>query len=460
MDKNLLYLFLFVLAGCSKGEKKSPNVFFAGEIVNPTSSHIVLYKGDKVIDSALLNEQNRFSFSFDSLPQGLYHFNHTPEYQYVYLQKGDSIMVRLNTIDFDESLVFSGRGSAISNFLLELFLAREDEMPLINNYYNLEASEFLKRVDSLKNRKVALLNDLQDEGEIVGDQLRVGKASIDYTYYTFKEKYPFRHKKLAHSGIMEKLPEEFYGYRSDLEFGDEELTYLRPYYNFMLNHIQNLAYMNCNKKCKVKEEIVRNQLHFNQHKLHLIDSLITAKELKDNLYRYVAFDYLLKVHDSEENNRIFIDEFHKLSKNNKHLNEIDKLYSGIASIQPNNVIPDVSVTNTAGETLSLREIAKDGKTVFYFWAADERRHFENITKRIAILTKQKPEYKYVGINMRTSEMLWKGMVEAAGLDKDLQFRSTDFKTLTESLIIYPPNKCVITEDTLIVDAFSNIYASF
>jgi len=110
MNKNLLYLFLFILVGCGEIKKDSPSVFFSGEIVNPTSEHVVLYKGDVVIDSSTLGKNNMFSFKLDSIEDGLYHFNHAPEYQYVYLEKGDSLLLRLNTVDFDESLVFSGTG--------------------------------------------------------------------------------------------------------------------------------------------------------------------------------------------------------------------------------------------------------------------------------------------------------------------------------------------------------------
>ena len=127
MNKNLRYLFLLVLAACSKGDKKSSHVFFAGEIVNPTNEYVVLYRGNTVLDSVKLDKNNRFSFELDSITEGLHHFNHAPEYQYIFLEKEDSLLVRLNTIDFDESMVFSGSGSEINNFLLDLFLVNEGE---------------------------------------------------------------------------------------------------------------------------------------------------------------------------------------------------------------------------------------------------------------------------------------------------------------------------------------------
>jgi hypothetical protein len=113
-----------------------------------------------------------------------------------------------------------------------------------------------------------------------------------------------------------------------------------------------------------------------------------------------------------------------------------------------------------GEMVSLRDIArdKDQKTVFYFWSGADRRHFENMNKRVSLLAAEKPEYSFVGINVKTEENNWKVLVQNSGLDTTQQFRSTDFKALTQALIIYPLNKCIITNDNgTIVDAFANVY---
>ena len=125
MNNKLLYLFLFILAGCNESEKSSPNVFFSGEIVNPTSTHVVLWKGDVVIDSSALGKDKMFSFKLDSIEDGLYHFNHAPEHQYVYLEKGDSLIIRLNTVDLQESLVFSGTGEEVKKIMMEIFMAND-----------------------------------------------------------------------------------------------------------------------------------------------------------------------------------------------------------------------------------------------------------------------------------------------------------------------------------------------
>ncbi len=457
MSKPIFCVFLFVLVGCGKGEKKSQNAFFAGEIVNPTSEYVVLFKGDVALDSAKLDGQNRFSFTMDSISEGLYHFNHEPELQYVYLEKGDSLMIRLNTLYFDESLIFSGKGEEINNFLLDLFLANEEEASLIRTFYRLNAVDFVDKIDSLKQIRLDALTELNKESALSEKKEKIGRASVVYNYNTYKEEYPFKHLKFTGENVFDKLPENFYNYRSDLTFNDKDLTYLRPYYQFMNNHVGNLSYMTCTHDCAIKKGMVRNPLHFNMHKLQLIDSLVKEKDLRDNLFRYVAFNYLLNVNDAEENNEKFIESFHKLSDNNRHMQEIDALYEGIKNIQPHKEIPDVAVYDLDGNTISLRDIAGEKKTVFYFWSGSNRNHFEHIKRRVAQLTAENPEYRFVGINIRTPEAVWKGLLETSDLDQQMQYRATDFDALTKALVIDRLNKCIIIDDGRIVNAFADVY---
>ncbi len=139
---------------------------------------------------------------------------------------------------------------------------------------------------------------------------------------------------------MNKLPDDFYAYRDNISYNNRNLSYLTPYYDFIKSHLNNLSYTSCSNKCGVIDEKITNHLHFNRHKLNLIDSLVKEKELKDNLFRNVAFDYLLMAHDSETNNEIFIKDFHLRSGNNRHIEEINDLYEGIRNIQPQKSIPN------------------------------------------------------------------------------------------------------------------------
>lgn len=460
MNRCLSFLLVWLLVCCKSTEQKD-SVVFAGEVVNPSSDYVVLYKGAAIIDSTKLDASNRFAFRFPSFDDGLYHFSHHPEVQYVYLEKGDSLLVRLNTMYFDESLVFSGSNEEVNNFLLELFLAEEEEESEIGNaYYALESRDFSKKIAQLRATKLSLLDEIRAESEISDKAYNLAKASVEYTYYRYKEIYPFEHKKKLRLHGLHELNDTFYDYRKNINYNDRELSYLRPYYNFMKSHFGNLAYMTCKQGCKGQNGLANNQLHFNKHKLDVIDSLVVEKELRDNLFRNVAFDYLLKEHDSPQNNQSFLDDFVLVSGNNMHISEIQNLHEGIRNIQPNNIIPSILVQSLKDEEYNVQGIGENRKTVFYFWTGTNKTHYQNIFKRVNELAVAKPDMHFVGINVQTDKKIWKGIVEQQGLDEAKQFRTENFQELTEKLILYPMNKCIITENSKIVDAFSNIYSDF
>ncbi|MFX0556867.1 transaldolase [Maribacter sp. CXY002] len=458
MDKYLPLALILLIFSCNTSNEESDEVIFAGEIVNPTDEYVVLYKGSSVIDSAKLDGNNRFSFHLNSVENGLYHFNHKPEQQYVFLEKGDSLMVRLNTMYFDESLVFSGTNEELNNFLIEVFLADEEvEQTMYSEYYELEAADFSMKIDALRKEKLNVLDKLKTDADLSETAYEIAEASINYTFYKYKEIYPFKHKRKLKEDELHNLPKDFYAYRKAINYNNKNLIYLRPYYHFMKSHLGNLSYMTCSKSCGKENGVITNQLHFNQHKLTMIDSLLAEKELRDNLFRNVAFDYLLREHDEPDSSKIFIDEFQKVSGNNMHIKEIEKLYQGIRNIQPNSPVPAVKVLTMDSLEVSLTDITKNKNVVFYFWSATDKSHYENIFNRVRELEKMKPDYDFIGINIRTENNNWKAIVKNSKLTPGSQFRAGDFEQLSEKLILYPMNKCIIAKDALIVDAFSNIY---
>jgi len=459
--KKLLLLFLFCgVLSCSEKDKNSKAVVFAGEIVNPTDRFVVLLKGEQPVDTAALDNENRFEFRLDSVEDGLHAFKHDPEYQYVYLEGGDSLQIRLNTVAFDESLVFSGKGEEINNFLIELFLESEGEEYLIrDSYMPMEPEAFSSRLDSIKSLKLARLEQLQKETPLTKGAFQAARASILYQNYLYREKYPFWHRKMTGDLSLHELPTGFYDYRDEVSYDDPRLTFLRPYYDFMIYHIGNLAYMGCQKTCEISKDQIGNKLHFNTHQLHLIDSLVTGETLRDNLFRTVAFDYLLK-NDSEENFDKFMKEFHRLSGSNRHLDEIDRLSESIQNLRPDQEMPDLVVENSTGNRQTLKDIASDGNVVFYFWSGPQQHHLANITRRVRALSEVHSDYRFVGICLRTEKDRWETLVDSYGLEPADQFWAGDFEKFVQTLVVDNTYKSVLVKDGKIVNGFANLNTSF
>ena len=112
MKKIVFLLCCCLFVGCQEEAKRPTSAFFGGQIINPSSDFLSLYKYGQRIDSLPLDENNRFAQRYDSLQFGLFKMEHLPENQMVLIEAGDSIWSRANMTDFNASLVFSGLGSA------------------------------------------------------------------------------------------------------------------------------------------------------------------------------------------------------------------------------------------------------------------------------------------------------------------------------------------------------------
>src|SRR5690606_18587040 len=104
----------------------------------------------------------------------------------------------------------------INNFLVELFLANEEDEKTVNSFYALDPVSFEHKVDSLTSVKKAALSKLKSQVSVSQDFQAVALASIDFNAYVFKEKYPFIHRRRVHEKNIPELPANFYDYRKHI----------------------------------------------------------------------------------------------------------------------------------------------------------------------------------------------------------------------------------------------------
>ena len=109
--KQLALLITFTcLLSCQNKDKNSEVTILGGQIINPKMDYVLLSHHDNKIDTIALNTNGSFNFQCENLQTNLYIIKHG-ELQYIFIEPGDSIMFRLNTVGFDESLAFSGKGA-------------------------------------------------------------------------------------------------------------------------------------------------------------------------------------------------------------------------------------------------------------------------------------------------------------------------------------------------------------
>jgi hypothetical protein len=451
--KQLIVLILIITSifGCKENENSCGQAFFGGEIINPYNDYVTLNKGGTTMDTLYLDENNRFAYQIESLDPGLHSFGHGREYQVVVIEPEDSLMVRLNTIDFDESLVFSGRGSKKNNYLLNMFLKLEDEEQFVYESSKLNPENFLVKLDSIRDEKYLSLSALKEKYKPTAFFIDVAKTGIDYSYFRDKEIYAYRYFGLNERLPLDSLPNNYFDFRNEIKYNREELKEFFPYYNFLFPHFNNLAmekYFEENNEKKLK----RTNIQYNLNKLELIDDMVESDVMKNILLKFPTINFLNYSTSFEDSDAMF-NSF--IEKNTSKQNEayLASLHKTLNRLRPGNNLPDIELLNYKNETATLNKITKR-PSVLYFWTGTNKYHFKNSHAKVNELKKLYPYITFISINIDpNNESNWKQILKQNDIDVKNEYRFRNPEVAQKLLAIRYINKVIV------VDINDNIVSS-
>lgn len=451
--KLLLLIFCFPFLSCETSSTNgSDETWIGGQIINPKSDYVVFLKDNKVLDTLKLDSKNFFHYKSDSIKPGLYSFRHH-EYQIFYLEPGDSLMLRVNTVDFDESLTYTGKGAARNNLLMDLFLMNESENTLMPALYRLSPADFQDKIDSLRDERMDLFNDYVENQGLCSDFKKVAMANINYDYFSKKELYTSANA-MNMNLKPEDFPTEFYSYRDEIDFGNEELRAYYPYYRFLNRYFDNLAH---NQNQNTGKYLNRNSFDHNYHKMKIIDSLVECDILKNNLLYTCARRYLVNAKDID-NEKQMVAMFKGTNTNEKHHMEIEKLADRTMQLTPGNTLPNIMLVSYDNVMKDVHTII-NRPTVLYFWSAESVKHFKNLHSRAAELKSKYPEYDFKGINTDTHFKKWKEVVYKAGYNPLHEYQLENIKDAEQKLLINSINKAIIVDENgIILDGHTNLFS--
>tara|TARA_R100000935_G_scaffold21876_4_gene40500 strand:- start:49003 stop:50403 length:1401 start_codon:yes stop_codon:yes gene_type:complete len=452
MIKHLLFILsATLLFSCNSEKERSGDTYFGGEIVNPKTKHIVILKDGAVIDSILLNEDNTFFYKFKDPVSGIYTFKHN-EFQMFYLQPGDSLMLRVNTMGFDESLHYSGIGAKDNNFLMKLFLQNEAEARVITKDYLLSPKEFSEKLDSLDAEHTKELNKFIKKNDPAEEFVKIAESNFRYNEYIKKELYTAVYNRNAERVANANFPDDFYAYRSEIDLGNNKLRTYYPYYRFLDLYFDNLAFENYDNNSSLD----RTSFTHKKAKIQLIDSLVTNDSLKNSLIRRNARNYLLHTKDPD-NGRKMVEMVQRLNDNPIHQEEIKNLAQATNKLTPGQKVPNVVLVNSDNEAKKLHEILTK-RTVLYFWSMESVKHFKDIHSKVAELSSKYPEFEFIGINTDTHYKKWLQTVKMSGFNKEKEFQLEDIENAERSLVLTSNNKAlIIKRNGEILESNTNLF---
>ena len=454
-----LYVFfgLFLVLSCHKTHKTSRAVFIGGDIINPTNDYVVLYDTKDQIDTLFLNTENRFAYRFSDFKPGIHSFVHGGKHQSILLEAQDSIMMHINTHDFDESIVFNGDGAKKNNYLINVLLKLEKEDSQTNAAYAKSPFEFHQNIETLITKN---LNELQlflkknPNSDLFN---KIATASIKYHYFMRKELYPYRHFGKNNLTNLKELPSDFYAFRNDIVYNDIDLKDFYPYYNYLFPHINNLALEQL-ILTKKGFNLDDHKLDYTIRKLELIDSLVTNTMIKNNLLKYTTRNFISNA-TSIDQSYILYQSFLDKSSNDKDKKYIKNLFKHAQGLQPGFQLPPIEVINNKNETLNINTIF-DKTSVIYFWDNASRYHFENSHIKVKTLQKRYPNIDFIAININAMHTnVWRNMIYGNRFKIDNEYRFSDPSYAKKRLAINHIKKVLIVDkDGVILNSTVDLFA--
>jgi hypothetical protein len=457
-----LYLVTFLITslflGCNSNSEKGDSAYFGGEIINPNNNYITLYSNETERDTIYLDDNNRFLYKIENLKSGLYSFTHGGEYQTFLVEPNDSILIRLNTSDFDESLVYTGEGSKKNNYLIKAFLNNEIESKAFSKQQHLEPEDYEIHINKLKAQKLAHLERYIATHETSLLFKKIAESGINYNYYAYKEMYPFGYfgnNKLIH---FKDLPEGFYDYRSEVDFNDESLSALYSYNRFLLWHFQNIALQKYYKDGS-HQAFDRHALAYNLEKLTLIDSIVQNKTIKNYVLMHTTREFIFNS-DNAAKSQSMLDAYLELSTDEDKNEYLKNLVAATINLYPGNKIPAIEIVDFNNKVLNLHSVIQQ-PTVIYCWSSNFKLSYRNNHYMMKNLKSRYPDMSFIAININDMDSnSWKKTLNLLKYPTENEYM---FKNPNEAIktfaIAYSQKVLIVDENGKIVKSNADLFSN-
>lgn len=388
LSKLIALFTITAFIGCDSTTENN-STYFGGKIINPKSNHLVLFQNETALDTFYLDQNDTFLGEIPSLKEGLYYFRHGNEHQYVYLQPKDSLLIRLNTWDFDETLVFSGKGAERNNLLIDCFLESERDEKVFYSYYDLPPADFRAKVDITEKRKLARFNDyVSNHPEESKKYNSILKIALTYPLYTRVENYPMAHSAKMKDGKHAEVNSSFYKHRNDIVLDKDSIMYFNAYRDFVVSNLYN-------KVNTAGHDIASNE--FTVGLLRTIASEMKNEHSRNAMLRQTVITHFYRKSSCDVNNDAF-NAYLNLSSNISDKELVTNLLKDTKKAQKGIKLEDFEVTDYNNTKRSIISLIKNKEAVLFFWNP-EYISKDLIANRIKYLSKNNPTVTFIGIKI-------------------------------------------------------------
>lgn len=388
--RNLLFILgaITVFYSCDSTPEVN-STYFGGKIINPKTNHVILFDYETVIDTFYLDQNDKFLGEIPNLKESLYYFRHGDEHQYIYLEPKDSLLIRLNTWDFDESLVFSGKGAERNNLLIDCFLESEKVDKLFYKYYELTPAEFRNKVDSIEQIKLTRYDEFDSKNPEESDRYKdILKIALTYPLYTKVENYSMAHTSKKNHEKHTEVNRDFYKHRDHVVLDKDSIMYFYAYRSFVVSHLYN--------KVNTAGHDISSDA-FTVGLLKTIANEMKSELSRNSMLRQTVIAHFFRKSSCDVNTEAFT-TYLNLTTNNEDKNLVTRLFNDSKKIHKGKKLENFTVTDYNKTDRSIKSIIKGKNAVIFFWNP-EFVIKDDIASTIIYLSNKYPKIKFIGVKI-------------------------------------------------------------
>lgn len=453
--KGAIPILLLIFSACDDSSSEKNYAVIGGEIVNPTSQYVVIKNKGQILDSIPLDQRNRFNYKIADIETGIYTLQHRSESQSIFLGPGDSLLLRANTLAFDESLHFSGKGDAKNNFMTEMSLLDEGNLNLLLGFYKNDPTTFLEKSDSIYAERKGALERMSAKHKFSAEFVEMAEKIIAYERYDLLERYTYLINKY-YKEYSKKFPKDFYEYRKKIKFNEASIQCSPGYIRFIDNYLINRSFKWCAKQAFDSNDCYSLTDNENiKSRIRMAGNLIHLPELRRHFLSKLGSLGVIMAKDREEITEM-IALLEEMGYHEEGLSDMKQLGRIQTAYLPGSTIKNAPLINNEGDKIVFQDIIEK-PTIIFLWSMYNERHISD-HELIQAFRKKYPEINFIGINLDVEETSsWRMAVQKYGYKKENEYQ-LGLTGIDRNFFEYYLNKLLFLDSSgkvIIGDAFIN-----
>jgi len=211
MKKIVFALASLAIVSCKKEDVKPVDyALFSGKITNKNSDSIFV-TGKDFKQAIPVQEDGSFNDTL-KVSKGKFVVHIGPETSNFLLDQGDNLNLTIDTKEFDETIVYTGEGALVNNYLAKAYMQEELTNTKMNprELFALAPDAFTTKIKAVQTSADSLLTSFNIKD---ADFVAAATKNNNFTYLSALNNYP-RYYKMVSGGKEADLPD---GFNKELE---------------------------------------------------------------------------------------------------------------------------------------------------------------------------------------------------------------------------------------------------